>query len=306
MFWLSFIYISLGIFLAGSIYKIISIARRPIHLRWELAPVPGEKSKSAYGGSYLENYEWWKKPVESSFLGQIRVMMSEILLFHGVWKHNRGIWLFTYSFHLAVYLLACAAGVMGLAFILVNGFKITGLLQYITTIISYILFASYVLGVFGTIGMILKRISNYQWRSYSSVVTYFNLIILLAVFGSGITACFTSFDYGNEVYAVFQNVITANNGIGISQTLAVHIVSVLIFLIYLPFSFLIHFVAKYFTYHDIRWDDRPMNSESEKKISSILEQPVTWKAAHINGGDTSNWLRTVTNVNMENLNEKKS
>ena len=26
---------------------------------------------------------------------------------------------------------------------------------------------------------------------------------------------------------------------------------------YIPFTHMIHFVAKYFTYHTIRWDDRP-------------------------------------------------
>jgi len=38
-------------------FRTVKIAQMPVHLRWELAPVPHEKGKSAYGGSYLEEYE---------------------------------------------------------------------------------------------------------------------------------------------------------------------------------------------------------------------------------------------------------
>ena len=41
-----------------------------MHVRWELYPVPHEAQKAHYGGSYLEESEWWKKPREVSLLGE--------------------------------------------------------------------------------------------------------------------------------------------------------------------------------------------------------------------------------------------
>ena len=55
------VYGSAAVFLAGFIYRALKISSMPLHLRWELAPVPHEKGRNKYGGSYFEEYEWWNK-----------------------------------------------------------------------------------------------------------------------------------------------------------------------------------------------------------------------------------------------------
>jgi hypothetical protein len=57
-------------------------------------------------------------------------------------------------------------------------------------------------------------------------------------------------------------------------------------LFYLPFTRMVHFFAKYFLYHDVRWDDRPVRggSRMERRLRGALDFGVTWSAAHVGAG----------------------
>ncbi len=94
-----------AIFIGVSIYRIVAIARLPVHLRWELAPVPAEKAKSAHGGSHLEDFEHWRRPRRRALGFQAGYMAREILLLRGVWRHNRGLWPLSFALHAGIYLL---------------------------------------------------------------------------------------------------------------------------------------------------------------------------------------------------------
>ena len=77
-------YVSIAVFLAAVIYRAVKLSRLPMHLRWELYPVAHEKGRASYGGSYLEESDWWTKPRQSSLAGEMKVMLPEILLLAGV------------------------------------------------------------------------------------------------------------------------------------------------------------------------------------------------------------------------------
>ncbi len=108
-------YVSAVVFLWGIVWRAVKIARLPIHLRWELYPVAHEKGRASYGGSYLEEPDWWTKPRQSSLVGELKVMIPEILLLAGVWEHNRSHWLRSFPFHFGLYLLT------GLVILLLTG-----------------------------------------------------------------------------------------------------------------------------------------------------------------------------------------
>ena len=102
-------YILVVIFMATFIYKTRKMAKLPIHLRWELAPVPHEKGKSHYGGSYLEDYDWWTKKREKSLVNEAIYMGKEIFFLKGVYENNKKLWYFSFPFHFGMYILTCAA-----------------------------------------------------------------------------------------------------------------------------------------------------------------------------------------------------
>ena len=103
---LVFSYLSLVVFLAAIVGRAAKIIRLPIHVRWELYPVAHERGRASYGGSYLEESNWWTKPRQRSLLGELQVMVPEILLLAGVWEHNRKHWYRSFPFHFGLYLLA--------------------------------------------------------------------------------------------------------------------------------------------------------------------------------------------------------
>jgi len=65
-------YVSVAVFVAAVVCRAAKISRLPIHLRWELYPVAHEKGRASYGGSYLEESDWWTKPRESSLVGELK------------------------------------------------------------------------------------------------------------------------------------------------------------------------------------------------------------------------------------------
>ena len=54
--------------------RTVKMASLPVHLRWELSPVPHEKGRGAYGGSYLETVDWWTKPREKDLVSEVVYM----------------------------------------------------------------------------------------------------------------------------------------------------------------------------------------------------------------------------------------
>ena len=72
----------------------------------------------------------------------------------------------------------------------------------------------------------------------------------------------------------------------------------------MPFTRMMHYVAKYFTYHKVRWDDEPNKpgSQLEKKLQSLLDQPVGWAAPHIEHGRS--WVEQVKSTGIPDKAEK--
>jgi len=296
-------YAAIVIFVVVVAYRTVKIAKMPVHLRWELAPVPHEKGKSAYGGSYLEEYEWWTRERESSMLNEVVYMAKEIFLLKGVWENNRGLWPFTFLFHNGIYLLAAAVALIFVSAVMLLFSSPLTPLDLALGLASILLIAAYCIGVAGSFGLLVKRYVDPDLRPFNSTSTYLNLALLGLVFATGLYAYFSTADYSLELGYFARSLITFSPQSYISVPLGVHILIALIFLTYLPFTYMIHFVAKYFTYHEVRWNDRPQSEQMTRKLNELLQQPVSWSAPHVKGDGKKNWVDTATE---EMKDEKKS
>jgi nitrate reductase gamma subunit len=107
-------YAGIAVFVIAVVARIRMYSSMPMHLRWELYPVPHEKSRAAHGGSYLEEVEWWTKPREVSKLAEAKAMATEIGFLEALHKHNRSLWRSSFPFHFGLY-LSIAATVLMLA-----------------------------------------------------------------------------------------------------------------------------------------------------------------------------------------------
>ena len=291
MFWHVFIIGSLAVFVFILVYRTIRIINLPTHLRWELAPIPREKDRGKYGGSYFEEYEWWRKPRQKSRIAVIKYMAIEILLLRAIWKHNRALWPLSLAFHTGIYLIALAVLLSIVNALISIGGIASEVLLDITSVIAII---GYILGGLGTIGLILKRISDADLRPFNSFSTYFNLLFLGAIFVTGFISWLQAVSLAADMSLLIKQTLTLDSAINISFPLSLHISLSLLFLIYLPLTNMIHFIAKYFTYHEIRWDDEPQDTKMTEEIRGLMKQPVGWSSSHIKAEEKKNWMDTST------------
>jgi nitrate reductase gamma subunit len=135
--------------------------------------------------------------------------------------------------------------------------------------------------------------SRTELRRTSVWTDYLNLILLLAVFASGLIV----WGAGDTSYVALRafttNLISFKEPAPVSAALAVHLALAAAFLIYLPFTHMTHFVGKYFTYHKVRWEDHPnlKGSELEKRVTEALGYSINWSAPHIKG---TTWAEAAT------------
>jgi hypothetical protein len=153
--------------------------------------------------------------------------------------------------------------------------------------------AGYLLGGVGAIGLILKRALDRDLRPFNTVSRYANLLFLAAVFVSGAYAWLGLGDSIPALGRFVVGLITFDSGVNVASPLAVHIVISLLFVSYLPLTDMIHFVAKFFMFHQVRWDDEPQDRRMEKELSVLLAQTVTWSASHVGADGHKDWTDVV-------------
>jgi len=289
-------YVLLGIFIVAFTVRTLRMASLPVHLRWELSPVPHEKGRGAYGGSYLEEVDWWTKPREKDLLAEVVYMAKEILFLKALWEHNRKLWWFSFPFHLGLYLLIGAAGLAALGGIGAY-FGISGPgLGILTVGLPVLAGVSYALGTLGALGLLFTRLTSEEMRNSTAPVSYINLLVLLAMLGTGLWAVVTVPGFSSHVTEVAVGLLTASFPADVPPIVSVHFLCAFVFLAYLPFTQMMHFVAKYYTYHKVRWDDEPVSpgSRLDRELKKLLAQPVTWAAPHVRADGKRNWVDIAT------------
>jgi hypothetical protein len=296
---------------------LIRIARYPIHLRWELYPVPGEKGKSEYGGSKLEDSEHWTKTYTKDRWGELKEMLNEIFKLKSVKENNPKIHSASFLLHWGLYLQ-----IAGMVLILISVFLVIGgvsafsdTIRWYFESVRFIIILASVIGLMGSIKMFYLRLSDPGLKLYSSFGHYFNIALIGSIFLSNIIWITTDIFVFGHMFTYYYSIVTFSHYYGLdlfSVALPLPIIGyinisiILLFLIYLPFTHMTHFFTKYFTYHKVRWDDEEnlKGSEISKKIAKQLNQPVSWAASHIGADGKKNWIALVKDTKAkENNNE---
>ncbi|MEJ2189155.1 MAG: nitrate reductase [Acidobacteriota bacterium] len=297
-------YLGIAFFLVAVAARFLMWSRMPMHMRWELYPVAHEGGgRAAYGGSYLEESDWWLKKRQVSLFGEIKVMVPEILFLVALKEHNTKLWTRSFPFHFGLYLVAAATGLMmvgGIADALLPQGIASPLLAAIKTLVPIVGVAGLVLGIIGAVGLYLRRVSR-ELRDYTAPADYFNLFFFVVAFGVAL-ATFLIVDRNFAAVSAFvANLVTFKlvpfSGPGAATVLPVlSVVLLSLLLAYIPTTHMSHFVGKYFAYHSIRWQDEPNlpGGKQEAVINELLNQPISWSAKHIKGDGKKTWLEAAT------------
>ena len=295
-----FLYLSILVLIIGVTVRTIRIAKMPAHLRWDLYPIPHEKGKAVYGGSYYEESNWWLKPREVSLTSEIAEMSKEIFGIQSLYKNNRTLWYFSYPFHIGLYLLTGFIGLLFLGAILqAAGIEIGSLSTgfWGNAIFILMLFSGitgWILGLIGALGLLIMRASRAELRNYSTRSDYFNLLLLLALFASGIVSWITVDKSFGALGGFITKLITFKPAHKLPPAVSIQLILTGVFFIYLPFTHMTHFVGKFFTYHRVRWQDDPLpgSGKLESAIASNLTLRQSWAAKHIRQNES--WGTTVS------------
>ncbi len=281
-FMIAFGWLAAAIFAGVSAYRIGKIARLPLNVRWEVYPVPHEApDKRGYGGSYMEQVDWAAKPRTSSPLPGYVEMATEILTLKKVRENNPyHLWPFSLAMHWGIYLYFA-----WLFLLVVENLIAVPAIAYLTTTIGV---AAFGLGTFGCAALAVRRATDHNLRLYTTPLDYFNLVFLGAIFVSGLASWLPGLSFaGHKAYV---GSVLAFKPTDVPFPVALCFLLFELFMIYMPFTKLIHYFAKYLTFDLTLWGDEfhVKGSAADEQIARQLGYGVTWSAPHIAPGKT--WL----------------
>ncbi len=270
----------------------------PRHLRWELYPVIHE-DKYRYGGSYFEELNWLQSGRRKGWVRSAIYLLKEYFTLGEYFKRRKGYWLALYPWHIGFILIisfhiftffAALAMVLGLPVSSDSPFLAGKAFYYVVLLVGVVSFIS---GLIGSIGIMIKRITDDDLRPYAAPQNYFTYLFCLAVFASGLYAWLFVDPTFTEYRSFWVGLITASP-VTVATGAVVHIILFDLFLIYLPFTRSMHYVTRIFAFFLIRWDDEPnrRGGAIEQQLIKLFGEKVTWSAPHIKPGKT--WGEQVT------------
>ncbi len=295
-------YFSFLTFITIALAKGIRIAKSPVHLRWELYPIPNKKIDSKNVGSNPDELDFRAELIKNGKIHKLWSMLQEIFLLKGVWKHNRSLWFGSAPFHYAMYLYIVFT-LLILVYLLVGLYPSAGKTQshkYIL-FLNYLLWLITFLGILGSIVLLFKRIFDENLRLFSSFSHYFNIILIGSLYATTLIWLLSSKNAVVEIIGFYQGFLNLSLIKNTPLIGNVHFYLLSFFMFYLPFTHMTHFYMKYFTYHKVRWDDEPniSNKHIRKRLNEQLNLPVQWSAPHIGSDGRKTWL-IITTTQIQN------
>ena len=289
-----------AVFLLACVTRIVMYARAPLHLRWELYPVPHEApARVKHGGSRFERVDWWTQPVGRRLLGEWKFMIPEVLLLRGLYEFNRQLWYRSFPFHFGLYLLIGTAGLLmtgALFSLLAPAAFPAALARALFRVGGVTGAAGLVLALLGAAGLLVRRLTDPGLRMYTTRGDMGNLIFFLAALGVLSAGSLLKPAAAPDALAILVGLITWNTALNIPGLLAAGMFLTSVLVAYIPLTHMSHFIAKYFTYHAVRWDDAPMwrGGKLERRLAEYLTYRPTWAAAHVGADGRRTWAQIAT------------
>lgn len=284
----------------ATVARAVMYARAPLHLRWELYPVPHEAARrAAHGGSYFEDVNWWTKPSHFNLKGELTAMFTEMLFLVALREFNPRLWWRSFPFHFGLYLLIGTAALLlgaAVATLLLPGLMAGRVGWTLHQAYRATGIAGLGLAVVGAAGLLHRRLTDPNLKPYSTPADHFNLIaflVVLAVVGAG-WLLRPSGSPGALRLAV--GLLTWDTTLQVPVLLAVGLALTALLGAYVPFTHMSHFVGKYFTYHAVRWDDAAnrRGGSIERLLAEYLTYRPTWAAPHVKADGSRTWAEVAT------------
>ena len=299
-----FVYLALCagavVFAVASAARAWMYAKAPIHLRWELYPVPHEDpEKVRHGGSYFEDKDWWTRKRAFNLAGELRVMVPEMLFLNALREFNRKLWYRSFPFHFGLYMLAASCGLVFVA--AVAGLLAPALMAgALGTALRWAYTAAGAVGMalalFGALALLHRRLTDPDLKTYTTAGDLFNLLFFIVAFGVLAAGIVLRSPGEPGAVGLVRGLLTFDRALQVPGLLGTGVVLCALLAAYIPLTHMSHFVGKYFTYHDVRWNDKVnlRGSAIEAKLTEYLTYRPTWSAAHVGADGKRTWADVAT------------
>lgn len=293
--WYLLLYACVLVFLVGCVVRAVRYARLPLHLRWELYPVPHEDPERVrHGGSYFEEPNWWAGAFRFHWFGELRAMLPEMLFLKALWEFNRPLWFRSFPFHFGLYLLIAAGVLVMITALLLAYFPqwlSQGLLAALHTSYAAAGVAGATLALVGAAALLHRRIQDPTLRIYTAPGDLANLAFFLVSLGLLLAAYLLRRPTAPGTLQLAVGWLTFDGGLRPAGLQIAALSCSALLAAYIPWTHMSHFIGKYFTYHAIRWDDLPTirARELEKKIAQYLTYRPNWAAPHVMADGKRTW-----------------
>lgn len=266
-----FIIVAMIGFFALSLRKAAQFARMRIHARLDLYPMPREGGgRAAYGGSYMEEPEWWTKPRQLDEVNEFKDILKEMLFIKKLYVNQRALWVGSFAMHMGFYVLFGWS-----ILLLISGFWHPDFFVTGTWIVGAVGFA---LGLLGTVILLVRRTTDRVLVKYTTPLEYVNLVLLLSVLLTGAYVWM----FEASPFVVAERVLTLQAE-GLPPIIVVHLVLLGIAFLYIPLSKMSHYVGKFFAFHKVLWDNDPNlpGSDVERRLQQAAARPAQtgWSAS---------------------------
>lgn len=294
------LYLSAAVFAIATVARAVLYARQPIHLRWELYPVPHEAvHRVKHGGSYFEETDWWTKPSHFNLWGELSFMVPEMLFLKALHEFNRKLWYRSFPFHFGLYLLMGTVGLVLFSALLgvflpsSLGGPLGSLLHWACLLMGG---AGVTLSMVGALLLLHRRLTDPALKTYTTAGDIFNLVFFVVAFGVLSAGYFLMDPAGPGVVGITMGLLRADLSLDIPGLFGVGLILCGLLAAYIPLTHMSHFVGKYFTYHSVRWQDHPNRpaSDIEKKLQEYLTYRPTWSAEHVTADGKRTWADVAT------------
>ncbi len=289
------VHVAVAVFIVACAVRAVRYASQPVHLRWELYPVPHEPPERVrHGGSYFEEGEWWTRPRRLNRWGELKSMIPEMLFMKGLWEFNPCLWRRSFPFHFGLYLSAKAIALLVLTACLsvldpeITAGTLGSVLHWAYTITG---FSGLALTLFGAIALLARRLTAADLKGYTTIGDVFNLGWFILAFGSLLVGLLTRSADDPGVVEFVSALLTFDADAPLPGSLVPGLLLSAGLLAYIPFTHMAHFIGKYFTYHAIRWNDSPNlpGGRMERRLAEYLTYRPTWAAPHVKADGTKTW-----------------
>lgn len=293
------VYATIAVFLltacVASVARAWWYARHPPHLRWELYPVPHEDaSRARYGGSYFETTEWWSAPRRANRIGELVFMAREILFLHALHTSNRRLWYRSFPFHAGLYLMLAGGAALlgaGLASAVRGGPPPGGAWLVLQRACAAFGWAGVLLAIAGAGALLLHRLTDRTMKGATAPGDLFNLAFFIAALGLLGLGAWAGPAGPADLLAIVTGLFRWDLAVNVPFALGAGMVACAALVAYIPMTHMSHFIGKYFTYHAVRWDDRPLADRASlaAAIAAHLTYRPTWSANHVGADGKRSW-----------------